>query len=149
MTEIRFYHLQRTALETALPQLLEKVAQRQQRAVVMAGSTDRVEALNAHLWTYNPASFLPHGSARDGFAAEQPIWLTAEDERPNAAEVLFLTDGATSDHVDDYALVVEMFDGNNQDAVAAARARWTGYKTAGHALTYWQQDDRGRWAQKG
>lgn len=149
MTEIRFYHLQRTNLERALPQLLEKVAQRNQRAVVMAGSTERVEVLNTHLWTYEERSFLPHGSARDGFAPEQPIWLTDADERPNQAEVLFLTDGATSVHIDDYALVVEMFDGNDQDAVTAARGRWAGYKSAGHALTYWRQDDNGRWAQQG
>ena len=147
--EIRFYHLQRTTLERALPQLLEKVLARSQRAVVMAGSADRVEALNAQLWTYSEKSFLPHGSARDGFAAEQPVWLTEADERPNAAEVLFLTDGATSARIADYAMVVEMFDGNDQAAVAAARARWTAYKADGHELTYWRQDDAGRWAKQG
>ena len=45
MTEIRFYHLQRTALEAALPPMLEKTLERGQRAVVMAGSEERVEAL--------------------------------------------------------------------------------------------------------
>jgi DNA polymerase-3 subunit chi len=147
-SEIRFYHLQRTGLEQALPQLLEKVLERGQRAVVMAGSTERVESLNDHLWTYHDRSFLPHGSARDGNSADQPIWLTTDDERPNGADVIFLTDGATCDHLDDFALVVEMFDGGNDLAVTAARERWSSYKTAGHALTYWQQDDRGRWSQK-
>lgn len=147
--EIRFYHLQRTTLETALPTMLERVLARGQRALVMAGSTDRVEALTNHLWTYSEKSFLPHGSARDGYAAEQPVWLTDQDERPNAADVLFLTDGATSARIGDYAMVVEMFDGNDQAAVAAARARWTAYKAAGHALTYWRQDDSGRWTQQG
>lgn len=149
MTEIRFYHLQRTTLEKALPQLLEKVLERGQRAVVMAGSTERVEALNGLLWTYNDRAFLPHGSARDGFAADQPVWLTERDERPNAADVLFLTDGAESAHFDDYVLVVEMFDGNDDAVVAAARGRWTRYKDQGHDLTYWRQDDSGRWAQQG
>ncbi|MEZ5667147.1 MAG: DNA polymerase III subunit chi [Alphaproteobacteria bacterium] len=148
-TEIRFYHLQRTGLEQALPLLLERVLDRGQRAVVMAGSPDRVEALNVHLWTYNERSFLPHGSARDGHAADQPVWLTEADERPNAADVLFLTDGATSTHLDDYALVVELFDGRSDEAVTAARGRWSAYKGAGHTLTYWRQDDRGRWSQQG
>ena len=147
--EIRFYHLQKTTLERALPQLLEKVLARSQRAVVMAGSADRVEALNAQLWTYSEKSFLPHGSARDGFAAEQPVWLTEADERPNGAQVLFLTDGASSARIADYAMVVEMFDGNDDAAVAAARARWTAYKAEGHDLTYWRQDDAGRWAKQG
>jgi DNA polymerase III subunit chi len=148
MTEIRFYHLQRTALETALPPMLEKTLERGQRAVVMAGSEERVEHLAGHLWTYNERSFLPHGSTRDGYADRQPIWLTAKDENPNAAQVLFLTDGAASIQVEDYALCVELFDGNDAAAVMAARERWTQYKTAGHQLTYWQQTPAGRWEQK-
>ena len=67
MTEVRFYHLTRTTLEAALPQMLERTLARGQRAVVMAGSEERVEALNAHLWTYKERSFLPHGSVKDGF----------------------------------------------------------------------------------
>ncbi len=148
MTEIRFYHLQRTALEAALPPMLEKTLERGQRAVVMAGSEERVEHLTDHLWTYNDRSFLPHGSARDGHADMQPVWLTTADENPNGAQVLFLTDGTTSGHVADYQLCVELFDGNNEPAVQAAQERWKDYKNGGHQLTYWQQTPAGRWEQK-
>jgi DNA polymerase III subunit chi len=148
MTEVRFYHLQRTPLEAALPPMLEKTLERGQRAVVMAGSEERVEHLAGHLWTYNERSFLPHGSTRDGYADRQPIWLTAQDENPNAAQVLFLTDGAASTRVEDYTLCVELFDGNDAAAVTAARERWSRYKSAGHQLTYWQQTPAGRWEQK-
>jgi DNA polymerase-3 subunit chi len=148
MTEVRFYHLQRTPLEAALPPMLEKTLERGQRAVVMAGSEERVEHLAGHLWTYDERSFLPHGSARDGHAERQPTWLTAQDENPNAAQVLFLTDGAASTRVEDYTLCVELFDGNDAAAVTAARERWSRYKTAGHQLTYWQQTPAGRWEQK-
>ena len=68
MTEVRFYHLQRKTLEDALPQILEKTLERGWRAVVMAGSEERVEALTQHLWSYKEFGFLPHGSARDGDA---------------------------------------------------------------------------------
>ncbi|NTU76764.1 MAG: DNA polymerase III subunit chi [Alphaproteobacteria bacterium] len=145
MTEIRFYHLTRSTLEQALPELLEKTLERGWRAVVMAGSNERVEALTQHLWTYRQASFLPHGSAKDGNAPVQPVWLTSTDERPNDAEVLFLTDGATSDLLEKYARVCEIFDGNHDEAVAAARQRWKIYKDADHVLSYWQQGERG-WA---
>ena len=148
MTEIRFYHLQRTALEAALPPMLEKTLERGQRAVVLAGSDERVEHLTDHLWTYSEGGFLPHGSARDGNAALQPVWLTTADENPNEAQVLFLADGATSLKVADYQLCVELFDGNDEGVVQAARARWKTYKDAGHALTYWQQSTAGRWEQK-
>ncbi len=148
MTDVRFYHLTRTSLETALPQMLEKTLERGQRAVVIAGSDERVESLNAQLWTYNDRHILPHGSAKDGFAEDQPVWLTAQDENPNRAQVLFLTDGATSRSIDGYDICAMLFDGRDDTAVEAARGLWRSFKEAGHAVTYWQQDENGRWAQK-
>ena len=147
MTEIRFYHLTRKTLEQALPELLEKTLERGWRAVVMAGSPERVEALTHHLWTSRPDSFLPHGNAKDGNAEHQPVWLTTADERPNEAEVLFLTDGAQTARAGDYVRVCEVFDGNDESAVAAARVRWKAYKDAGHELSYWQQGERS-WTQE-
>ena len=144
MTEIRFYHLRATALERALPQLLEKILARGDRAVVIAGSETRVAALDDALWTYNDRAFLPHGSARDGRADEQPVWLTTREENPNDAKVLVLADGAVAD-VAGWSMVLEIFDGNSDDAVAAARERWKAHKAAGHELAYWKQDDQGRW----
>ncbi len=147
--DISFYHLTRTTLEAALPQMLEKTLERGQRAVVRAGSAARVEALNGWLWTYQDRAFLPHGSAKDGHAALQPIWLTDKDERPNEAQVLFLTDGATSgDEIADFERCAVLFDGNDDTAVAAARAQWSGLKDAGHDLTYWQQNQEGRWEKR-
>jgi len=49
MTEIGFYHLQRSPLERALPKLLEKVLEAGKRAVVVARSDERVEQLNGIL----------------------------------------------------------------------------------------------------
>jgi DNA polymerase-3 subunit chi len=143
MAEIRFYHLTRKALEQVLPELLEKTVERGMKAVVMAGSTERVEALTQHLWTYNANNFLPHGSARDGYPELQPIWLTESDERPNAADILFLTDGAESQRLMEYSRVCEIFDGTDDQALAAARKHWATYKASGHELSYWQQGDRG------
>ena len=148
MTEIGFYHLQIAPLERALPKLLEKVLERGMRAVVVAGSEERVEALNTALWTYDQASFLPHGSARDGNAEAQPIWLTVEDENPNGANVLVLTDGTDSPHLDRFERCVLMFDGTDEQALAAARRRWQAYKSAGHKLTYNQQTEQGGWEKK-
>lgn len=149
MSDVRFYHLQKKNLEDALPELLEKVLERGSRAVVMAGSEERVEVLNARLWSYTQRGFLPHGSARDGRPADQPVWLTATEENPNGADVLLLTDGATAGSIGAYSICCELFDGNDEAQVAAARARWAEYKTQGHTLTYWQQSETGRWEKKG
>ena len=148
MSEIRFYHLQRTRLEAALPKMLERVLERGDRAVVMLGSEERVEALAAHLWTYNDRGFLPHGTAQDGFAAEQPIWLTAKDENPNGAAGAVPRRRRRERRIADFRLCVELFDGGDEQAVAAARRRWAAYKSAGHALSYFQQTDAGGWEQK-
>lgn len=148
MSEIRFYHLQKRALEDVLPQILGIALQRGMRGVIMTGSAERMDTLNTHLWTFQKDSFLPHGSADDEFAELQPIYLTTQDENPNNADLLILTDGATSDKVADYALTCEIFDGNDETAVAEARDRWTTYKDQGHDLTYYQQNDAGKWEQK-
>lgn len=148
MSEIRFYHLTRSSLEAALPQMLEKTLERDQRAVVVAGSEQRVEALNSWLWTYNDRSFLPHGSAKDGYAPQQPVWLTTADENPNDAQVLFLTDGAMSAQIDSFARCAVLFDGNDAAAVEVARDHWRSLNESDHDMSYWQQDDSGRWNQK-
>jgi len=148
VTDVSFYHLTRSTLEQTLPRLLEKALQGGARCVVMAGSPERVEALSAHLWTYDPNSFLPHGSARDGQAPVQPVWLTDQDENPNAATMLFLTDGARSEKMADYARCFELFDGRDDVAVGTARERWKIYRDAGHVVSYWQQTDKGGWEKK-
>jgi len=147
MAEVHFYHLERLSLEAALPQLLEKCLQRGWRAVVRAGSPERVEALAGHLWEYDRESFLPHGTSQDGFAAEQPVWLTHIPENPNAAQVLFLVDGAGLEEVEGYARVCDLFDGADPDAVAAARERWRAAKAAGASLKYWRHGPAG-WQDK-
>ena len=143
MTEIRFYHLTRKSLEQVLPEFLEKTLERGMKAVVKTSSPERAEGLAQLLWTYNPASFLPHGTAKDGNADMQPIWLTAEDERPNNADFLFLTDAATTAQASAYARVCDIFDGTDDEALSAARRRWGDYKKDGHSLSYWQQTDKG------
>lgn len=147
-SEVNFYHLTKSSLEETLPRLLAKTLQAGERAVVMLGSPERVDALNAHLWTYDPNSFLPHGAARDGEADRQPIWLTHLDENPNGATFLFVADHAKSDKVGDYRRCFELFDGRDEAAVLEARERWRAYKSAGHAVVYWQQTAAGGWEKK-
>jgi len=148
LTDVSFYHLQSASLEAALPKLLEKTLAAGKRAVVLAASGERVEALAVHLWTYNPDSWLPHGTAQDGAPALQPIWISAHDENPNGAHFLFLCDGADSSAVASYERCFDLFDGNDAAAVEAARRRWQARKAEGHTVTYWQQTGRGGWERK-
>jgi DNA polymerase-3 subunit chi len=150
MTEVLFYHLQHRPLERVLPNLLERSLGRGWRVVVQASSEERVEALDAHLWTYSEESFLPHGTWREGDAREQPIVLTLDEGNPNNAGVRFLVDGApVPADAAAYQRIVLIFDGEDPDAVAAAREQWNAAKGQGFEVTYWQPDESGRWVKKG
>jgi DNA polymerase-3 subunit chi len=143
--EVLFYHLERVSLEAVLPSLLERTLERGWRAVVQSGNEERLAALDMVLWTYSDASFLPHGTRRDGFAAEQPIYLTTSDDTPNGARVRFLVDGAAAAGFDGLLRAVYVFDGRDEEAVALAREEWRKAVSAGCAVTYWRQSEAGRW----
>jgi DNA polymerase-3 subunit chi len=149
MTEILFYHLHHQPLERVLPMLLEKSLERGWRVVVQAASEERVAALDAHLWTFRDDSFLPHGTDREADVREQPVVLTVDDDNPNGANVRFLLDGAgvPADSAA-YQRIVLLFDGEDPEALAAARVRWSEAKAAGFDVTYWQPDENGRWQRK-
>lgn len=150
MTEMLFYHLKGQTPEQVLPALLQKSLERGWRVVVQASSDERVEALDAHLWTWRDDAFLPHGTWRDAEAAVQPIVLTANEENPNRATVRFLVDGAIlPGNGEAYDRIVVLFNGDDPDAVDAARVRWSEAKAAGVEVTYWQIDEHGRWRRQG
>ena len=148
MSEVWFYHLERQPLDVVLPILLQRTLDRGWRACVEATSPERVKALDELLWTFDEASFLPHGAAGDGSAADQPILLTHETHNLNGATIRFLVDGADPVAAlagGAYERLVLLFDGGDDDAVNEARRRWSVLKAAGHGVTYWQQDPDGRW----
>jgi DNA polymerase-3 subunit chi len=148
VSEVLFYELERRPLESVLPELLQRSLARGWRAVVRVGSDERMEALSAHLWAYSEASFLPHGTAADGHAEEQPVFLTTGNDNPNGAAVLFVVDGAAAADLDRYVRTVFLFDAADADLLAAARAAWKSAREAGHDASYWRQGDSGKWAKQ-
>ena len=149
MTEILFYHLQGQKPENVLPTLLEKSLERGWRVVVQGASEERIDALDAHLWTYRDDGFLPHGTWREPEAAAQPVLLTINESNSNAATVRFLIEGApVPPDADSYQRIVLLFDSEDDEAVAAARTHWTEAKAKGFEATYWQPDENGRWVKK-
>ena len=148
MAEIGFYHLTRTPLEQALPRLLGRVLQSGGRAFVLCGEAERAKVLDAALWTVQDPDWLPHGLAGGENDPLQPILIGTQDVAPgNGARFLFLVDGADSARLAEYDRVLDLFDGADEAAVAAARRRWAAAKAAGHGLAYWQQGGSG-WERK-
>ena len=150
MSRIDFYHLQKQTLDQVLPKLVEKAYSTNKRVKIKIGNDARVEFINSLLWTYDDESFLPHGSKKDGFAKEQPIWLSAENDNPNQAEMLFLVDGADFDlsQVDQFERIFNIFDGNDENALQQARNFWKEVSASGIEKNYFQQDETGRWNKK-
>jgi DNA polymerase-3 subunit chi len=147
MTEIRFYHLNTRSLDQALPEIVQKALSIGHKIIIRAADDKEVERLSDILWTFRADSFIPHGSKKDGHPEHQPVWLCADNDNANAANVLIVTGGNHIDTPQDYSLLCDMFDGRNEDMVIAARKRFKAYKDSGHTLTYWQQTDKG-WEQK-
>ena len=145
MTEISFYQLSAFPLEKALPKLLEKVVDSGKRAVILSDTESSVAEINALLWTYQEDRFLPHGSAKDRFPEEQPLYITAGGENPAQATILVATHGAEAKDLTGFDRYLDMFDGNDRAQITAARVRWKKYKEQGYMMTYWQQNPRGGW----
>lgn len=147
---VDFYHLQKQVLEDVLPKLLEKAYTLGKKVKVKIGNEHRVEFINSLLWTYSDESFLPHGSKKDGLAELQPIYLTYEDENPNNAVFLFLTDNAVAgkDELNKYERIFNIFDGNNEESLNQARDFWRELKAANVDIHYWKQDSNGRWNER-
>lgn len=154
MADIWFYHLDRSPLMEALPPLLARSLDRGWRAVIQATSAERLEALDAALWAFDDASFLAHGTARDGDADRQPVFLTLGTENPNGARIRFMLDGARAEDAlaepgTTYARIVLLFDGKDEEQRVDARAQWKSLKAQDHAVAYYQQDEDGRWGKRG
>lgn len=148
MTEIGFYHLTRSKLQEALPKLLGRVLDSGGRGLILCANAEHARALDAALWLPADPPWLPHGLAGGEHDAAQPLLIADQDLAPaNGARFLVLLDGAASTRLQNYDRVLDLFDGGDEAAVAAARARWVAAREAGHSLTYWQQTARG-WEKK-
>ena len=152
MAEVAFYQLRTTALESALPRLLQKALDAGHRVRVVGASEERMADLNAALWTFDQDSFLPHGELRDGDAEHQPILLSSESAdasaNENNADIMVTIDGVEPVFLDGVTRYLDMFDGNDETALRAARQRWTRRKADDHQVSYWQQGSGSGWEKR-
>ena len=147
--EISFYHLTAQPLNIALPKLLSKVRTANMKVVVKVRNLEDMNDIDQVLWTYEAESFLAHDTLKSKYQKDQPIYITTGEENPAIADVLVLTDGSTSEDMESYKRVLDIFDGNNSSALDAARERWSKYKNDGYVISYFQQTESGGWVKKG
>ena len=146
---IDFYHLEKTSLDRVLPALLQKAYESGQRILIKTDLAERSDYLNTILWTYHPNSFLPHGVEKDGYATEQPIFITHKDNyNPNEATLCVLIDNVQVPLDDNFTRAFYFFDGRDAEALQKARAEWQRVSNAGADRFYWQQNEKGKWENK-
>ncbi len=150
--EILFYCLERKSIEDILPGLLERTIERGWRAVVRTDSKERMNALDNHLWTFSDQSFLAHGTEGTDHSSLQPVYLTTGEENPNTSSVLFLAGGEVpsqwqAPRFAGYARIVLLFNGQDEEILAAARTSWREALAGGHQVAFWRQNPAGKWEQ--
>lgn len=145
MTEVWFYHLERTTVARTLPDLLSKVAGRGWRAYVHGIEETTLSTLDASLWTYSAESFLAHGSESDPNADRQPILLGTSGAMANSPETYVSVEPADIPGLDGLERALIIFEGVDEAHLTWAREQWKRMKSKGLTLSYWKQNDLGRW----
>ena len=149
MTEIRFYHLQRSSAEKAVPDLLKKAVERGHKILFKLPNASRRQFYDEWLWRYAPDSFLAHAQEGDAESISHPIWLSTNDNAPNQPTMALVAEGATLPDRKGLSLVCNVFDSNDQDKLAQVRQLWSQLKNEKDlTLTYWKQQDNGGWVQE-
>ncbi|WP_157220573.1 DNA polymerase III subunit chi [Flavisphingomonas formosensis] len=144
---VDFYHLAATPVERALPRIAERIVEGGGRLLVVAEERSLLARLDAHLWTYRPDSFLPHGLAGEEGEADQLVLLSNAPVPLNAARAVALVDGRWREEALAFDRAFHFFDSLTIDA---ARAAWRGLAGRdGIDRYFWRQDEAGRWKEAG
>lgn len=146
-TDYWFYHLEASTLEGVLPGLLEKTLEKGWRALVKLPQ-EKLAEMDAFLWTFRDDAFLPHGRDDEPMETLHPILLSATKDSAEGFDAVFLIDGAELSDMAGVSRAMVMINGRSQEDITRERGRWKALKDAGQSLSYYQQDERGRWAKK-
>lgn len=146
-TDYWFYHLEASTLEGVLPGLLEKTLEKGWRALVKLPQ-EKLAEMDAFLWTFRDDAFLPHGRDDEPMETLQPILLSATKDSAEGFDAVFLIDGAELSDMAGVSRAMVMINGRSQEDITRERGRWKALKEAGESLSYYQQDERGRWTKK-
>src|SRR3546814_18860978 len=118
MARVDFYGLSRDPAERVLPAIANRVLGGGERLLIVAGPAMQRQAIDAALWTLQPASFLPHAMAATPDAALEPILIAGALSLPaaNGARHVALADGEWRGEALAFDRVFLLFDNSRMDA---------------------------------
>ena len=104
--------------------------------IVVTGTSDALQKLDADLWDVSPTDFLPHcaESASSGVVTKSPVILVQSLQSVLHHEVLINLDVAIPDGFERFQRVIEIVSKDDDDKFGA-RLRWKQYASSGFALT--------------
>lgn len=145
--EVTFYHLTSTPLEKALPSLVFKIYETQDKVLLICKDSQQLQELNDILWTFSTKKFIPHGSYDEEYAHMQPVLLsTSIDEKSNKAKVAVMLRNIDIEKNLDFQKYIYMFSGdkNNQETKGFFDL-YDKYQKLGYNTKLWTLDSTGKW----
>ena len=146
--QANFRNLAGRPLELLVAHLAAEYLDMGTKVLIRAPTAERIKALDQALWTFDPASFLPHGTEESGRAEGQPVLLTTGEGNLNGATALLLVDHTVAPDDPDWHSVDYIFERNDPTAREAARQQWRIWKEQGQEPVYWQAEAQG-WQRAG
>jgi DNA polymerase-3 subunit chi len=134
MTRVGFYVVQAAARQDRLlvaARLADKAFARGHRIFINAADEDQARSLDELLWSFRPASFLPHGLLGEELADTIAIGWGQEPTRYN--DLLINLQLGIPPFFSRFKRVAEVVT-QDPDSLAALRRSWTFYKERGYQL---------------
>ncbi len=108
------------------------------RALLLAGDQFQAEEADRALWTYAPASFLPHALAGGENQAQEPVLIGLDLENHNHAQVLIALapqePGLAA--LEGFEHLIEFVPAREGPELTAARARYKQWQALGVELAH-------------
>jgi DNA polymerase-3 subunit chi len=143
MENISFYLAPET-VEKMLFNLLLKMVEKGNKALIFCESEQRLKELDDSLWLLGRTKFLPHGKWGDGYEEKQTVFLTIKEENPNSANFIFLFGEPSKEFIQKFSKGFIIF---TRKEFIPTQEKWNKYKKEGFELVYNQMDGE-KWVSK-
>ncbi len=132
MTQISFFHGARDRLQAVVAWLARACSDGRQ-VLVYVPAGERSEQLGRLLWTHPATGFLPHCRTSDPMAAETPILLAAELDKPPHDKCLLNLSNEIPPGFSRFQHLIEIISVEDEDRLPG-RERFRFYRERGYPL---------------
>jgi DNA polymerase IIIc chi subunit len=131
---VTFYDVGPGGRHARITRLVDAAWQRGKRLVITCGTGGEAAELDELLWTFEQGSFIPHEIVAAGQAPADPdarVVIVVGESDPIGADVLLQAAPVTPGFARGFAVVIDLVDHRSEEALAASRARYKAWVSAG------------------